>query len=369
MMRLPSRITRQGYGVVRIPQTGRTGAPLRALRTAARFTAKPSSPATTDSSSGSTGRATTPMTTPETSTPRSLGRSAFSASSVRFSDSGDGDVPTILRKRLVAAATLSAPSVYVKSASSAAARNDSSSVRSSSTHGFAWYASAVAASRSRLVLRLPTTVETPLDSTSLRPYFPAMSERLSRFSPETLASLDSRVNLEYHPLPIFANCSYRSDSLILSLKIQQRTARAASTMNSTTRQPQHPPCRRPDASAGSAGFSVVSAASTASGFSAASGFSFGSSGSAFGHLSAPHGTPAGPTANDVAPEVITSNCSTGLPSTMTPPAVASTLSGASGIVESTSTMSQSSPLPSVTATPSTSATSAPLFGPSTIFSR
>ena len=53
----------------------------------------------------------------------------------------------------------------------------------------------------------------------------------------------------------------------------------------------------------------------------------------------------------------------------TPSADASTWSGASGIVGSANTMSQSSPFPSVTATPSTSAISAPLFGPSTIFSR
>ncbi len=85
-----------------------------------------------------------------------------------------------------------------------------------------------------------------------------------------------------------------------------------------------------------------------------------------GHFSSPHGASAGPTANDVAPSVLTANCSSCSPFTVTASPFASMLSGSSGNVESARTMSHSSPLPSVTATPSTSAISAPLFGPSTI---
>ena len=59
----------------------------------------------------------------------------------------------------------------------------------------------------------------------------------------------------------------------------------------------------------------------------------------------------------------------GQPPAVTASADASSERGASGRVESASTMSHSSLLPSVTATPSTRAISAPLFGPSTIFSR
>ena len=156
--------------------------------------------------------------------------------------------------------------------------------------------------------------------------------------------------------------------LSASQKSQTSAMRTSRSPSNTKRQPKHPPRLRLDGSvAGGDGGSVVGGGG---GSVDSSPFSLSSSlSSGFGHLSSPQGASAGPTANEVAPNVFTEKDSSGTPLTATPSADASTESGASGIVGSASTMSQSSPFPSVTATPSTSAISAPLLGPSTIFSR
>ena len=121
--------------------------------------------------------AATPNATPVTSTSRRRGRSAFNAFSVFFSAFADGETPVMDNTRFVAASTLSAPSVSVKSASAAAVPKDSSSERSSPTPGCSAYASAVATSRSARVRKLPDNTAFPSAFVSERQYFAARAER------------------------------------------------------------------------------------------------------------------------------------------------------------------------------------------------
>ena len=134
MTRDPSRITRHGYGFVRIPHTGRD---CEAFFGAVRGAAGEPSCAYSPPLPVVACLGTTPNFTPATSTLLSLGRSAESASRAILRLSGEPETPYIDKTLFVAHATFSAPSVMVKSASSAAALNDSSSERSSSTPGFA----------------------------------------------------------------------------------------------------------------------------------------------------------------------------------------------------------------------------------------
>ena len=368
-------MTRHGYGIVRIPQTGMFGFGFATLgfRRAGLATGSPVS----GSMDSPVCAAISPSRTPDTSTSLSLGRSAFNASSVFFNAMADNDEPTMVRYLLVAADTLSAPSVSVKSASSAAVRNDSSSDRSSSTPGWLSYASAVAASRSARVRKLPERATRPASFVSERPYLAATAESASPErghlswlgSPSVSAAKTATFPVKR---PHSASTLGRS----ASRKNHAAPSRSNKMTISKTRHPSQP--RRCFSGAASVGSGSAggrgksppeAAASSPRPASAASCSSAVGALSVCGQTSSPQAASEGPTAKAVDPADFTWNGSIASPSSVTPAAVASSLNGASGIVTSANMMSQSSLLPSVTATPSTSAISAPLFGPSTIFRR
>ena len=253
----------------------------------------------------------------------------------------------------------------------------SSSVTSKAHAGSAASASARIASLSVRFPRLPFRTGLPLSPASSSPCCEAMSESES-FSSARYCSTALPPPTSPWPPPTSPSTYPRAGGQNVQ-RSQATATRVASTMTSERMHPRHPlrfrPVRSPPEPSAAGSAPSESAAAGASPPAAASPGAASAGPNVFtGRLSSPHGASEGPMATAVVPKSQTSNSSSGRCAPSGVMSVtefsATSSSNATGASEaSASTMSHSSDVPTFTRVPAMSTISAPLIGPSVIFSR